>query len=197
MCEIHCTIVILPADMRVSQESDWNTAESARVFSSVTLVVRVFGRTSVLRQTKLRTDVRLVSRLSKLLDQRACPLLNRHLVVSCCRSTVVLTRWSGADQRRRVVLRHRRDGPGAPTTPPCRDGHCRRDRREVAPVVYSRATSLTTPAVSRRRRRCRERIAESPSAAAAAAACCAAVVACAAAVCVHVAVVCVCLFHFI
>ena len=29
MCEIHCTIVILPADMRVSQESDWNTAESA------------------------------------------------------------------------------------------------------------------------------------------------------------------------
>jgi len=39
--------VIFPADMRVSQESDWNTAESARVFSSVQLVVRVFGRTSV------------------------------------------------------------------------------------------------------------------------------------------------------
>jgi len=58
MCKIHCTIVILPSDMRVSQESDWNTAESARVFSIVTLVVRVFGRTSVLRQSELRTDVR-------------------------------------------------------------------------------------------------------------------------------------------
>ena len=83
-----------------------------------------------------------MSRLSELLDRRACPLLNRHLVVSCRRSTVVLTPWSGADQRRRVVLRHRRDGPGAPTTPPCRDGRCRRDRREVAPAVSSRATSL-------------------------------------------------------
>jgi len=135
-----------------------------------------------------------VNRLSELLDRRACSLLNRHLVVSCRRSTVVLTPWSEPDQRRRVVLRHRRDGPGAPTTTPCCDGHCRRDRREVAPVVSSRATSLTTPAVSRRRRRCRERIAESPSAAAAA--CSAAVVACAAAVCVHVAVVCMCLSHF-
>ena len=133
-----------------------------------------------------------MSRLSELLDRRACPLLNRHLVVSCRRSTVVLTPWSGADQRRLLVLRHRRDGPGAPTTPLCRDGRCRRDRHEVAPAVSSRATSLTTPAESRRRRRCRERTAESPSAAAAAAACSATVVACAAAVCVHVAVVCVC-----
>ena len=58
MCEIHCTIVIFPADMRVSQASDWNTVESARVFVSVTLVVRVFGRTSVIRQSELRTDVR-------------------------------------------------------------------------------------------------------------------------------------------
>jgi len=58
MWEIHCTIVILPADLRVSQEGDWNTAESARVFSSVTLVIRVFGRTSVLPQTELSTDVR-------------------------------------------------------------------------------------------------------------------------------------------
>ena len=130
-----------------------------------------------------------MNRLSELLDRRAYPLLNRNLVVSCRWSTVVLTPWSGADQQHRVVLRHRRDGPGAPTTPPCRDGCCRRDRREVAPVVSSRATSLTTPAVSRRRRRCRERTAESPSAAAA---CSAAVVASAAAVCVHVAVVCVC-----
>jgi len=48
-CAKYITIVIFPADMRVSQESDWNTVESARVFSSVTLVVRVFGRTSVLR----------------------------------------------------------------------------------------------------------------------------------------------------
>jgi len=136
-----------------------------------------------------------VSRLSELLDRRACPLLNRHLVVSCCRSTVVLTPWSGADQGRSVVLRHRQDGPGAPTTPQCRDGCCRRDRREVAKVVSSCATSLTTPAVSRRRRLCCERIAESPSAAAATA-CSAAVVACAGAVCVHVVVVCVCLFHF-
>ena len=31
MCELHCTVVIFPADMRVSQESDWNTAK-ARVF---------------------------------------------------------------------------------------------------------------------------------------------------------------------
>ena len=30
-CAKYCTIVIFPADMRVSQESDWNTAESARV----------------------------------------------------------------------------------------------------------------------------------------------------------------------
>ena len=133
-----------------------------------------------------------MNRLSELLDRRAYPLLNRHFVVSCRRSTLVLTPWSGADQRRRVVLRHRRDGPGAPTTPPCRDGRCRRDRREVAPAAFSRATSLTTPAVSRRRRRWRERIAEPPFAAAAAAACSAAVVASAAAVCVHVAVVCVC-----
>ena len=57
MCELHCTIVIFPADMRVSQESDWNTAESARVFGNVTLVVRVFGRTSVLRQLELRTEL--------------------------------------------------------------------------------------------------------------------------------------------
>ena len=56
MCELHCTVVIFPADMRVSQESDWNTAK-ARVLSSVQLVVRVFGRTSVLRQSELRTDV--------------------------------------------------------------------------------------------------------------------------------------------
>ena len=56
-----------PADMRVSQESDWNTVESARVLSSVTLVVRVFGRTSVLRHSELRTDVHWVNRLSELL----------------------------------------------------------------------------------------------------------------------------------
>jgi len=34
MGELHCTIVIFPADMRVSQGSDWNTAK-ARVFSAV------------------------------------------------------------------------------------------------------------------------------------------------------------------
>ena len=29
MGELHCTIVIFPADMRVSQGSDWNTAKAA------------------------------------------------------------------------------------------------------------------------------------------------------------------------
>ena len=56
-CAKYITTVIFPAGMRVSQESDWNTVESARVFSSVTLVVRVFGRTSVLRQSELRVGV--------------------------------------------------------------------------------------------------------------------------------------------
>jgi len=94
--------------MRVSHRK-WLKYCEARVFPvSVELVVRVFGRTSVTRQSELRTDVRCENRLSELLDRRAYPPLNRQFVVSCCRSTGVLTPWYGADQRRRVLLRRRR-----------------------------------------------------------------------------------------
>ena len=59
MRKLHCSRVEFSRLTRVFRtESDWNTAKRAHFPVSAELVVRVFGRTSVARQSELRTNVR-------------------------------------------------------------------------------------------------------------------------------------------
>jgi len=107
-----------------------------------------------------------------------------------CRSTGEPTPWSGADQGHRAVLWCRRWRAG------CR----RRDRREVTPVVTSRATSPSSLHVKPSPWTTRGRIDDEPRRRPPLlllADCFAAAVVCAVAVFCHVAAVCVCLFHFL
>jgi len=59
MRKLHCSHVEFSRLTCVFRtESDWNTAMRAHFPVSAELVVQVFGRTSVTRQSELRTDVR-------------------------------------------------------------------------------------------------------------------------------------------